>query len=88
MGAGRRLSFYLESKGITKKNFCESNSIDYNNFTSILADSRSIGINVLNKIHEALPKLNVHWVLYNEGKMEIEENFENLVKKLYLLFIS
>jgi len=71
MNSGKRLSKYIENKGFTKKKFCEEHSFDYNNMTVILAGNRNLGINVLNQLHLALPKLNVHWLLYGEGPEEV-----------------
>ena len=57
MGQGKRLAYYVEKQGFTKKNFCEINSLEYNSMVMIMAEKRVIGINVLNRIHEILPKL-------------------------------
>jgi hypothetical protein len=74
MGQGKRLTYYIEKQGFTKKSFCEINSLEYNSMVMIMAEKRGLGINVLNRIHEILPKLNVHWLLYGEGPEEIDEN--------------
>ena len=71
MGAGKRLTYYVEKQGLSKKKFCEEFSFEYNNMTSIMSEKRTIGINILDKIHYAFPKLNVHWLLYDEGAEEV-----------------
>lgn len=40
----------------------------------MLAETRPMGIKIVDKIHYALPKLNVHWLLYGEGTEEVAEN--------------
>lgn len=60
MGQGKKLAYYVEKQGFAKKSFCEINSLEYNSMVMIMAEKRVIGINVLNRIHEILPKLNVH----------------------------
>ena len=57
MGQGKRITYYVEKQGFTKKNFYEINSLEYNSMVMIMAEKRVIGINVLNRIHEILPKL-------------------------------
>jgi len=74
MGAGKRLNYYVEKQGLTKKKFCENFAFEYNNMTSIMSEKRVLGINILNQIHFAFPKLNIHWLLYGEGSEEIGDN--------------
>jgi hypothetical protein len=74
MGRGKRLAYYIEKQGYTKKKFCEKFYLPYNSFVLILTESRPIGGNVLDQIHFALPKLNVHWLLYGEGPEEVVES--------------
>jgi len=64
---GKRLAFYIENKGYKKKEFCEKYGFVYNNFTTILTGRMPLGINVLNKIKESLPDLNIEWLLYGNG---------------------
>lgn len=71
MEEGKRLSNYIEKQGFTKKEFCNTFDFEYNNFTNMLAEKRPIGIKVINQIHIALPKLNVHWLLFGEGPEEV-----------------
>ena len=79
MEEGKRLSEYIEKQGFTKKKFCEKHGFEYNNFTNMLADRRPIGIKVITQIHFALPKLNVHWLLFGEGPEEVHlENYNTL----------
>lgn len=77
MGAGKRLTKYIEKQGFTKKDFCNTFGFEYNSFVQILAEKRPLGIKIIDKVHEALPLLNIHWMLYGEGTTEI--NSENLL---------
>lgn len=71
MGAGKRLTNYIEKQGFTKKDFCNTFGFEYNSFVQILAEKRPLGIKIIDKVHEALPNLNVHWMLYGEGNAEL-----------------
>lgn len=46
MGRGKRLAYYIEKQGYTRKKFCEKFSLPYNSFVLILTESRPIGGNV------------------------------------------
>ena len=78
---GKRLSDYIEKQGFTKKKFCEKNEFDYASFTQVLKGTKSMGIIIVDKIHFALPKLNIHWLLYNEGPEEVIPNYENILNE-------
>ena len=88
MGQGKRLTYYVEKQGFTKKSFCEINSLEYNSMVMIMAEKRVIGINVLNRIHEILPKLNVHWLLYGEGPEEITENEHYILNEPAEMYVA
>ena len=88
MGAGKRLTYYIEKQGFTKKKFCEKFSFTYNSFVQILAESRPIGGNVLDQIQYALPKLNVHWLLYGEGPEEVAESEVHLLNEPAEMYVS
>lgn len=88
MGAGKRLAYYIEKQGFTKKKFCDKFSFTYNSFVQILAESRPIGGNVLDQIHYALPKLNVHWLLYGEGPEEISDNESYVLNEPAEMYVS
>lgn len=88
MGTGKRLSYYVEKQGFTKKKFCEKFSFEYNNMTSIMSEKRVIGINILNQVHFAFPKLNVHWLLYGEGPEEVAESQVHLLNEPAEMYIT
>lgn len=88
MGSGKRLAYYIEKQGFTKKKFCNKFSISYNSFVQILTEKRPLGINVLDQMHFALPKLNVHWLLYGEGPEEVAENEVHLLNEPVEMYIT
>ena len=77
MGQGQRLLHYIEKQGLTKKIFCDKYELEYNSMVMIMAEKRKMGIIVINRIHEIFPKLNVHWLLYGEGPLEIYEEISS-----------
>lgn len=83
---GRRLAFYIENKGYKKKEFCEKYGFVYNNFTTILTGRMPLGINVLNKVKEALPNLNIEWLLYGNGSPDL--NTENSVNEPEVILVK
>lgn len=88
MGQGKRLTYYVEKQGFTKKTFCDINLLEYNSMVMIMAEKRVIGINVLNRIHEILPKLNVHWLLYGEGPEEVTESDQYVLNEPAEMYVS
>lgn len=88
MGRGKRLSYYIKKQGFTKKNFCEKFSFPYNSFVQVLTETRPIGGNVLDQIHFALPKLNVHWLLYGEGPEELLDEHIRLTNESPEMYIT
>lgn len=81
MGIGKRLTYYVEKQGFTKKSFCERYSFEYNNLTSIMSEKRVLGIKTLDQLHIALPTMNVHWLLYGEGPEDIDEKQINILNE-------
>lgn len=79
MSRGKRLTYYIEKQGYTKKDFCKKYSLPYNSFVQVLADTRPLGGIILDKIHYALPNLNVHWLLYGEGPVEVNKQDLSIV---------
>lgn len=71
MGKGKRLTEYVEKQGFKKKEWCETNGLDYNSMVRIMADKMPMGIIVVDRIHNIFPKMNIHWLLYGEGPKEI-----------------
>ena len=74
-----RLTYYIEYKGFTKKEFCSEKKFNYDSFVNMLAGKLPIGMKVFKQIKSALPELSVEWLLFNNGDMEI--NTTNIVQE-------
>jgi hypothetical protein len=70
---GERLRYYIETKGFSILKFCKESGLLYNSFHPILQDARPLGMNILKKIIEFFPNLNVNWVLTGKGNVEIDQ---------------
>jgi len=70
---GKRLAYFIEKEGFTRKSFCEKFDFDYNAFVMILVDKRTLGIATLKKLKDALPYINVEWLLFDHGKMNLDD---------------
>ncbi|MFC5979152.1 hypothetical protein [Flavobacterium salmonis] len=71
---GERLRYYIERKEVNLRQFCIENDILYTSLHPILTNSRSLGMNILKKIMQVYPNLNINWVLTGMGDMEITED--------------
>ncbi len=71
MGQGKRLSQYIEKQGFKKKEFCNLHALEYNTMVMIMAEKRTMGIIVVDRIHNIFPKMNIHWLLYGEGPEDL-----------------
>jgi transcriptional regulator with XRE-family HTH domain len=78
---GERLRYYIESKGVSIRKFCGDNGILYTSLHPILKNSRPLGINILKKIMESCPNLNVNWVLTGKGDVEINPREVDALKE-------
>ena len=78
---GDRLRYYIESKGFTIRRFCKESGLIYTSFHPILQDARPLGMNILKKIIEFFPNLNINWVLTGKGTVEIDPEDENALRE-------
>lgn len=70
---GSRLEFFIRSKGYNDiKSFAIKYSINYNSLIPIITGKRKLGMIMLNKIAAAFPDLNINWLLYGKGPIEID----------------
>lgn len=86
MSTAERLSYYIKNQVDSLPKFCEEYGIEYNGFTRILSGSRPIGINILHQVHAAFPNLNVHWVLYGDGAMEVNRDTLSSVNEEFEMY--
>lgn len=68
---GERLRYYIENKGFTIMKFCKDSGLIYTSFHPILQDSRPLGMNILKKVIDFFPNLNVNWLITGKGEVEI-----------------
>ena len=73
-GVGERLELYIRNKGYDIKTFTKEYDINYNSLIPIITGKRKLGIIILDKIAAAFPDLNINWLLYGKGPMEIDFN--------------
>jgi len=66
-----RLSFFIKSQGLTHIKFAESIGLKKTTFSNKIQGSRSIDINMLEKILEVYPNLNMNWLISGAGNMEV-----------------
>lgn len=71
-GVGERLELYIRNKGYDIKTFAKEYDINYNSLIPITSGKRKLGIKILDKIAAAFPDLNINWLLYGKGPMEID----------------
>nr|WP_294931400.1 hypothetical protein [uncultured Flavobacterium sp.] len=77
---GERLRYYIESKEVNLRQFCIENDILYTSLHPILMNSRSLGMNILKKIMQVYPNLNINWVLTGMGEIEITEDKNHVLQ--------
>lgn len=75
---GERLTYLIESQYSSKTKFCEENGLEYNSFQPFTNNKRTLGIHLLNKLVEVFPNLNVNWLLYGKGKININDDESSL----------
>lgn len=68
---GKRLTYIIEKQGFKIKKFCEEYDLVYTSIHPICTDKRELGMNILNRLVEIFPDLNVNWLLYGKGKEKI-----------------
>lgn len=70
---GERLKHYLDLKGVESiRKFCLENDISYNSFHQILSGTRQIGLNTLKQVADVYPNLNMNWVIFGKGTIEVD----------------
>ncbi|MGO4772858.1 hypothetical protein ACEN2I_14445 [Flavobacterium sp. W22_SRS_FK3] len=77
---GERLRYYIENKEVNLRQFCIENDILYTSLHPILMNSRSLGMNILKKIMQVYPNLNINWVLTGIGDIEITEDKNHILR--------
>lgn len=84
---GERLRFFLKTKDISIKRFCDDNDIAYNSFHQILMGGRNIGLITLKQVVKVYPDLNTNWVLFGKGDMELNTPDVSTTDPMFQLFL-
>lgn len=71
---GKRLSYLIETKSVNMSKFCEEYGFTYSSFSPITNDIRPLGMNILKKLMEIFPNLNINWLLYGIGEINYIKN--------------
>ena len=67
--SGHRLGTFIESLGISKKEFTRRTGLDYAHLHKITTGSNDPGFETCSKISEAYPELSLTWLIAGEGEM-------------------
>ena len=68
--AGHRLRIFIESLGISKKDFSRKTGLDYSHLHTIITGKGDPGFDTCSKISEAYPELSITWLITGIGEME------------------
>ncbi len=77
-----RIAMYLQFKAITPHSFERKIHLSNGYFSKQTKNLGSVGSDILVKIHESYPELNMLWVLTGEGQMIVEDFGENQISKV------
>ena len=68
--AGHRLGAFIESLGVSKKEFTRKTGLDYAHLHKITNGINDPGFETCSKISEAYPELSLTWLITGEGEMK------------------
>lgn len=72
-----RLKLYIEHLGIASSQFADTASIPRPTLSQLLnGRNKKVSNELITKIHDAYPALNVVWLLFGDGDMETTENIQ------------
>lgn len=75
MDIASRLRQYMAAKGIASSQFADTADIPRPTLSQLLnGRNKKISNELITKIHEAFPSLNVLWLMFGEGDMETNAN--------------
>ena len=87
MSTNKKLLEYAEYKGLSQRKFTNSLNLS----EGVLRKGKNIGSGYLKRIKEKYPDLNLHWLLFDEGEMildqrsKVNESAEEYQKSLMAL---
>lgn len=77
MDIASRLKQFMAANGIASSQFADNADIPRPTLSQLLnGRNKKISNELITKIHEAYPGLNVLWLMFGEGNMECDSNFE------------
>lgn len=77
METAHRLKTYIDYLGLTSSQFADMASIPRPTLSQLLTGrNKSISTDLVSKIHEAFPELNIAWLLFSEGDMVNDANIQ------------
>jgi len=71
---GERLTVYIKSKGHSMKSFAKENKMTYGSIINITAGTSVMGRQIIDQLKACYPELNLNWLLYGQGSMELTTN--------------
>ena len=71
--AGHRLGAFIESLGISKKEFTRKTGLDYAHLHKITNGINDPGFETCSKISEAYPELSLTWLITGVGEMKTSQ---------------
>ena len=77
-----RIAMYLQFRAITPHSFERKIHLSNGYFSKQIKNLGSVGSDILVKIYNSYPELNMLWVLTGEGQMIVDDLSENQVSKV------
>jgi hypothetical protein len=77
-----RIAMYLQFRAITPHSFERKIHLSNGYFSKQTKNLGSVGSDILVKIHDNYPDLNMLWVLTGEGEMILDEIADNQISKV------
>lgn len=71
---GERLTYLIESQFVTKAEFYKKYDLKDSSWNPITTNKRTLGILLLDRLVEIFPNLNVNWLLYGKGSVNLINN--------------
>lgn len=69
MEVNDRIKQFMEIRGLSSAEVSEKSEIQTSTFSHFLNGRNKPSLEVITKIHQAYPELNLHWILYESGEM-------------------
>ena len=69
-----RINLVMEKENMKPGAFAETIGVQQSTLSHILNGRNNPSLDVIMKVHQKFPYLNIEWLLYGKGEMEIKEN--------------